>query len=78
MSWTLIVVGVFGLFLSSYVELMRHEIWKKAKKQVPKKPKGKQHYVSPSKLAYKLNVYLVWPLLFVVSCFSIWVGFSSL
>jgi hypothetical protein len=70
---TLVAIGVALVFLALLVEIEHRVIWKHYKKNYRKhKNKTMHRLLKPYDWVYKVNIYVVWPLVLVLGVYLIY------
>lgn len=63
----LVLMGVFLVGVALFVEARHEHIWRRYKKQFRRPDSELMHQLTrPHDLVYKFNVYILWPLLFLL------------
>ena len=69
-------IGTVLILGSILVEANHEAVWEGYKRSY-KKPKSKtsDFWQKPTKLYYDLNVYVVWPIMFILGCLSVYAAY---
>jgi hypothetical protein len=78
-GWYLIITGMLLALLALSIELRHKSIWEYSLERY-KAPSSKliDRLRRPNILSYRLNVYLIWPLVFVIGLVCIYIGYGQL
>lgn len=78
-GWYLVVVGIVLALAALSIELRHKSIWRYSLERY-QAPASRllDRLRRPSLLSYRLNVYLIWPLVFIIGLTCIYVGYTQL
>jgi len=72
-----ISIGLFLSLFAIYVEIRHKKIWNCCEHKIDKSKKGFINFVTqPSKLSYMVNIYFIWPVIFILGVLCIKIGLS--
>jgi len=70
-------IGIFLVLISIYVEIRHKHIWSCCKHKIDNPNKGFVNYITqPNKLSYMVNIYFIWPVLFILGVLCIKIGLN--
>lgn len=76
-AWILITAGATCAIFSLYVELRHKAIWERSTRNYQRPASALIHTLTrPSKISYRINIFLIWPVTFVLAIWSVIIGIS--